>query len=197
MQFEVAPFGERALLISSDRTLVGYQQALATFGRVRAGMTSLLIEGVDPARATEIKDFLLRIEPETEFASKRLHLIEVSYDGPDLSQVASLLGVTADQVVSAHLQAEWTVAMVGFAPGFAYLTTRSTDLFDAIPRLEVPRAKVPAGSLALAAGMSAIYPTSTPGGWQLIGQSDVTLFDVDAKQPSLLLAGDTVRFKAK
>ncbi len=92
-----------------------------------------------------------------------------------------------------HLAATWTVAAVGFSPGFGYLTS-DDPVFGQVPRRADPRRRVPAGSVALAGGMCAVYPSATPGGWQLIGTSDVSLFDPDAVSPALLAAGDAVRF---
>ena len=193
-EFEVAPFGDRAILISSSKSLLGFQGALEPFGRVRAGITSLLIEGVDPQRCGEIESLLLQTEPTSFDSVGRLLEIPVRYDGEDLAGVAALLKKSEDEVVAAHTGALWTVAMVGFSPGFGYLTTTDTDLFNWIPRLDTPRTKVPAGSLAVAAGMSAIYPSASPGGWRLIGSSSVQLFDATDQKPSLLSQGDTVRF---
>lgn len=195
-QFEVKAFGQDALLISSDRSLVGYQKLASTFGRTRVGMASLLIEGIDPRRANEVADALAAAVPEDSGNRGKSHKIQVRYDGADLTSVADLLGITVAELVATHSSVQWSVAMVGFAPGFAYLTTTETDLFDRIPRLEKPRPKVPAGAVAVAAGMSAVYPSASPGGWQLIGTSDVQLFDAGAQQPSLLLAGDLVRFES-
>lgn len=122
--------------------------------------------------------------------------IDVRYDGPDLSEVAGLLGVGTDALVSRHQSAVWTVAAIGFSSGFAYLTT-ADPLFASVPRRGEPRTRVPAGSLALAAGMCAVYPSATPGGWQLIGASDHVLFDVDADPPALLRPGDRIEFRAE
>ncbi len=120
--------------------------------------------------------------------------IPVRYDGPDLAEVASLTGLTPDEVVAAHTGTPWRVGFGGFAPGFAYLV-------DGDPRLEVarkkePRTSVPAGSVGLAGQYSGIYPRPSPGGWQLIGTTDVVLWDVDRDPPALLQPGAWVRFVA-
>jgi KipI family sensor histidine kinase inhibitor len=118
--------------------------------------------------------------------------IPVHYDGPDLSEVARLTGLGVRDVISAHTRSEWRVAFCGFAPGFAYLSWGDSRL--AVPRRGEPRTSVPAGSVALAGEFSAIYPRSSPGGWQLIGHTEAIVFDVDREPPALLQLGVAVRF---
>jgi KipI family sensor histidine kinase inhibitor len=118
--------------------------------------------------------------------------IPVHYDGEDLAEVARLTGLDVRDVISAHSGSEWRVAFCGFAPGFAYLSWGDSRL--AVPRRQEPRTSVPAGSVALAGEFSAIYPRSSPGGWQLIGHTEMIVFDVDREPPSLLQPGVAVRF---
>jgi KipI family sensor histidine kinase inhibitor len=118
--------------------------------------------------------------------------IPVHYDGPDLAEVARLTGLEVGDVVTAHTASEWRVAFCGFAPGFAYLSWGDSRL--GVPRRRQPRTSVPAGSVALAGEFSAIYPRSSPGGWQLIGHTETIVFDVDRQPPALLQPGMTVRF---
>ncbi|GAA2861446.1 urea amidolyase family protein [Microbacterium arabinogalactanolyticum] len=119
--------------------------------------------------------------------------VPVRYDGEDLDEVATLLGVSAEEVVNRHLSAEWQVAFSGFAPGFGY--TVSTDpLFD-VPRRSSPRTRVPAGSVALAGHFTGVYPRESPGGWQLIGRTDAAMWDIDRDPPALLSPGTLVRFE--
>jgi KipI family sensor histidine kinase inhibitor len=119
----------------------------------------------------------------------------VTYDGPDLAEVASLTGLSEAAVVTAHTESVWTVGFGGFAPGFAYLTGGDPRLH--VPRRGTPRPSVPAGSVGLAGEFSGVYPRSSPGGWQLIGHTDVDLFDVDRDPPALLQPGTRVRFEAR
>jgi KipI family sensor histidine kinase inhibitor len=114
-------------------------------------------------------------------------------DGPDLDAVAHELGRTPSEVVDMHAAAELEVLFLGFAPGFAYLGTLPSRL--AVPRLATPRVRVPAGSVAIAGPMTAIYPQASPGGWRLLGRTDVRLFDPAATPPALLRPGDRVRFE--
>ncbi|GAA5130236.1 5-oxoprolinase subunit PxpB [Luteolibacter yonseiensis] len=135
----------------------------------------------------------------TEFTDKlstgEEKLIPVRYggeDGRDLAGVAAALGLSSDEVVSLHSGADYTVAAVGFSPGFPYLSGLPGRL--RLPRLATPRQSVPAGSVAIAAGQAGIYPSISPGGWHLLGRTDVTLFDVHSPRPSFFLPGDRVRF---
>lgn len=123
----------------------------------------------------------------------RVHRMPTRYDGPDLVDVADALGMPAAELVARHVATTWTVAAIGFSPGFGYLTCED-PLFAAIPRRADPRPRVPSGSVALAAGMCAVYPSASPGGWQLVGTTDVRLFDVTVDPPALLSVGDLVRF---
>lgn len=121
--------------------------------------------------------------------------LPVTYDGPDLDDVARLTGLATNEIVSLHTEAEFTVAFTGFAPGFAYLT----GLPDAlrVPRRDAPRTRVPTGAVALGGPYSGVYPRESPGGWQLIGQLAPwapTLWDERRESPALLRPGTRVRF---
>ncbi len=120
--------------------------------------------------------------------------IPVRYDGPDLSAVAEATGVAPEEVVARHSAVEYYVYMMGFAPGFAYLGDLDPAL--RLPRREVPRTRVPRGSVAIAGSQTAVYPHETPGGWHLIGTTDLLLFDPRRDPPALLRAGDRVRFQS-
>ncbi len=112
--------------------------------------------------------------------------------GEDLETLARSRGLSAEAVVAIHSGVTYHVHMLGFVPGFAYLGGLDERL--ATPRRATPRPRVPAGSVAIADGQTAIYPLETPGGWHLIGRTPLQLFRADASPPSLLNAGDTVRF---
>ncbi|MFC5728312.1 MULTISPECIES: 5-oxoprolinase subunit B family protein [Nocardioides] len=122
-------------------------------------------------------------------------VIPVTYDGPDLVEVARLTGLGEDGVVAAHTGTPWRVAFGGFAPGFAYLVGGDPRL--RVPRRDAPRTSVPAGSVGLAGEFSGVYPRPSPGGWQLIGRTDTVLWDLDRDPPALLSADATVRFRAQ
>jgi KipI family sensor histidine kinase inhibitor len=118
--------------------------------------------------------------------------VPVRYDGADLAAVAQLACLSVDQVVAQHSAVEYTAAFCGFAPGFAYLTGVPTAL--RVPRRATPRTTVPAGAVALADEFTAVYPRASPGGWQLIGSTDLPMFDVDREPPALLSPGTRVLF---
>ena len=112
--------------------------------------------------------------------------------GPDLEGVAAMCGLSTDRVIDLHASTEYTVYFLGFVPGFGYMGRLPSSIM--VPRLERPRTQVPAGSVGIANDQTAVYPISTPGGWRLIGRTDVTLFDPERQNLSVLNPGDRVRF---
>ncbi|MBX3713933.1 MAG: 5-oxoprolinase subunit PxpB [Lysobacter sp.] len=114
--------------------------------------------------------------------------------GEDLDSVAQELGITADALAARHAAGTYSVAMIGFAPGFPYLSGLDPAL--ALPRLATPRTRVPAGSVAIGGAQTGLYPRESPGGWRLIGRTPLRLFDPMRASPSLLVPGDRVRFVA-
>lgn len=123
----------------------------------------------------------------------REHEIEVRYDGVDLEEVARLAGLETMEVIRRHSAPSYSVAFLGFAPGFPYLVGLDPAL--RVPRLKSPRTRVPAGSVAVAGEFAGIYPQTTPGGWRVLGHTDAALFDASRAEPALLLPGDKVRFR--
>ncbi|GAA1456694.1 5-oxoprolinase subunit B family protein [Williamsia maris] len=128
-------------------------------------------------------------------------VIGVRYDGPDLAAVADLAGLDVDGVITAHRETIWRVAFMGFAPGFGYLVpdepgAAPLDALRSVSRRAKSRTSVPAGAVAVAAGYSAVYPRSSPGGWHLLGHSEIALWDLDAQPPAILMPGRLVRFES-
>jgi KipI family sensor histidine kinase inhibitor len=123
----------------------------------------------------------------------REHQIPVTYDGADLDAVASATGLTVEQVIARHSGRTYTVDLVGFVPGFAYLSELDASL--QLPRRAQPRPRVRRGSVAIAAAQTGVYPLDTPGGWHIIGSTEALMFDPARDPPALLAAGDTVRFE--
>ena len=154
------------------------------------------------ASAIEVRDCLLRAwaalpdrSPVDDLA--RTVEIPVLYGGDagaDLINAAAELGLDPDILVQRHAAAVYLVAMIGFAPGFPYLSGLDPAL--ALPRLATPRTHVPAGSVAIGGGQTGIYPRDSPGGWRLLGRTPLSLFDPSRDPPSLLAPGDRVRFRA-
>jgi KipI family sensor histidine kinase inhibitor len=116
--------------------------------------------------------------------------LPVTYDGPDLAAVADAWGCGVDEVAGRHRATAFVSAFCGFAPGFAYLSGLEVE----VPRLATPRTRVPAGSVALAGSWCGVYPSDSPGGWQIIGRTEVTLWDTSREEPALLTPGVRVRF---
>ena len=149
-------------------------------------------------RAPAASDFAvlggLRPEPSGQEQPGPLVELPVVFDGPDLQEVAELTGRRAVELVDELLDTEMTVAFGGFAPGFAYLAGLPEHLH--VPRRATPRTRVPAGAVGLAGPFAGVYPTASPGGWQLVGRTDAVLFDVDREPPALLAPGRRVRFRS-
>lgn len=199
----ITPFGEAALLVelhsaADAQALARMLRKAPPAGMVEAvpGFASVLVE-LDPLLAdldavrAELQSLLAR--PLEMPAGGRLHTIPVVYDGPDLDDVATLTGLAPTDVADRHAATEMRVLFCGFAPGFAYLGDLPPEL--RVSRLPTPRTRTPAGSVAVAGSMSGIYPTELPGGWRVIGHTDLRLFDPRADPPALLLPGDRVRFE--
>jgi len=128
-----------------------------------------------------------------ESTESRQHLIPVRYDGMDLQAVAAATGIAIADVIARHTSRIYTVDLLGFVPGFAYLSELDPSL--QLPRRPEPRPRVPAGSVAIAAAQTGVYPLDTPGGWHIIGRTDTVMFDPARDPPALFRAGDTVRFE--
>ena len=165
---------------------------------VVVGYRSVMVY-IDPlAAADDIEDRLHEIasaRPSGDATPGPLVEVPVCYDGPfgpDLADVAAFGNCSIDEVVAMHLAREYRVFVVGFVPGFAYMA--SVDPRIAAPRRTSPRLRVPAGSVAVAAGQTGVYPAETPGGWSLIGRCPVRPYDADRAEPFLFHPGDRIRF---
>ena len=197
---EVRPVGEQALLVGcADLAEVLALHAALTASplpgqaEVLAAARTVLVRATDrPARDRLAPALRELAAPPVPVAAGDVVVIDTVYDGADLAAVAEHTELSVEGVVAAHSGEEWTAAFGGFAPGFAYLVG-PTSL--AVPRRASPRTAVPAGSVALAGTFSAVYPRSSPGGWQLIGRTDAPMWDLDRQPPALLRPGDRVRFR--
>jgi len=202
----IHPLGDTALLAELGSRLdtalntraIGLAAALRKRRDVRqaiAGYSSVTVH-FDPDHATQeslgaaIKRLAAK-RPKMEIPG-RLHRIPVVYDGPDLEEVSTALGLDLEAIVAAHTRPIYRVFLVGFVPGWAYLGPLPDEL--ELPRRHVPRTQVPAGSVAIAGLQTGIYPLPVPGGWHLIGRTSVKVFLPSSDPPCLFRAGDRVKF---
>lgn len=199
------PSGDRAVLVE----VAGLDDALALAGALDRSRPAGVLDLVPAARTVlVVLDAALSIAAASQWITRtadasdpagagltgRRHEIAVRYDGADLADTAAALGWSPAELVHRHTSTPWRAAFGGFAPGFAYLVAVAS--WPEVPRRAEPRTRVPAGSVALAAGYSGIYPRSSPGGWQLIGSTEAVLWDAARVPPALLAPGDEIRFRA-
>lgn len=200
--------GDRAILIEVDS--VG--EVLALADALRAATLPEVTELVPAARTVLVRTEADVLSPAGERLRHRLTavvdttdtsdptgdresdevVIPVRYDGPDLDDVAAQAGLDRERIIALHTGTSWRAAFIGFAPGFAYLTGGPAEL--RVSRRRQSRPTVPAGSVALAGEYSAVYPRESPGGWQLIGSTEVDMWDLDRKPPGMIQPGTRVRF---
>lgn len=159
------------------------------------GLNTLLVT-IDPALTTQaaLRAALNELRPRPlQVRDTDRHVIDVRYDGEDIHEVGRLTGLSPVEVIEAHTATPWRVAFCGFAPGFSYLVGGDPRL--RVPRRNEARIRVPAGAVAIAGEFSSIYPRVSPGGWQLLGHTDATLWDADSDPPAVLLPGAVVEFR--
>jgi len=200
---EIEPLGDRALTVrlgdTMDLALAALARGLASRLRSVSGVRES-VSGYNTVTVFYDGDYAsirASIEPIMELSTAETnagteHVIPVRYDGPDLDEVAKRTGLTASEVVERHSGRLYTVYMIGFVPGWAYLGDLDPAL--ELPRRDEPRTRVPAGSVAIAGRQTGVYPLDTPGGWHLIGHTSAPMFDPMASPPATLAAGDRVRF---
>ena len=208
----ISPAGDRAMLLETssldqasrlfDVLHVAHAEGrfdLPGFGHIEfvAAARSVLVRGLPSRNWRQFLSMLKKLQGEagalqhdSRVATKTR--IDMVYDGEDLAEVASLLGISRERVVSLHQSVTYRVAFSGFAPGFVYLSGGVHELV--VPRRQVPRIRVRPGSLAIADEFSGIYPSATPAGWQIIGHTEHVMWDVTRASPAALLPGDLVDF---
>lgn len=195
----VRPVGRTALLVEVGAAEVArWYAALAGLresGRVRdvvPGARNVLLDGiVDPAGVAALVSGMQ--PPELPPGDGPVIEIAVRYDGPDLDEVARIWRCDRAGVVTVHTGTPFRVAFTGFSPGFGYLSGLPAERH--VPRRATPRTRVPAGSVGLAGEWSGVYPSPSPGGWQLIGTTPLAMFDPRRDPPALLTPGTRVRFR--
>jgi KipI family sensor histidine kinase inhibitor len=204
---QVLPVGRDAVLVEVDTTAAAL--SLADWCRERRiardvvpGARTVLLDGLHEAGLHEpglhepglhepgrLDELLAGWSPVASEPGPLVH-VPMTYDGPDLEDVAERWGCTPEDVAARHGEVELVSAFCGFAPGFAYLS----GLTVGVPRLATPRTRVPAGSVAVAGTWCGVYPQASRGGWRVIGRTDVALWDVSRPEPALLAPGTRVRF---
>lgn len=201
------PFGDSAVLIELEQRIddgivaqaraladawerAGHGTAVPAYASVLARFDPLALP---PEDALARAHALASGTPDTPLESAgRLIEVPTVYDGPDLDEVASLSGLSRAAIIEAHSSRTHTAFFLGFMPGFAYCGPLDPRI--RAPRLATPRARVPAGSVAVADGQTAVYPLDSPGGWRLIGRTELAVFDPSREPPALIAAGDRLRF---
>ena len=190
----VRPVGATAALVEVDDAARALALSQWLRGRVEAvdivpAAATVLVDG---ASAADLHAVVGHWSGESAVADGPLVEVPVVYDGPDLSSLAGHLGLSPEELVAAHTDVEHVVAFCGFAPGFGYLQGSPWD----VPRLASPRPRVSPGSVGLAGAWTGVYPSASPGGWQLVGRTDVVLWDPTREAPALFAPGTRVRFVA-
>lgn len=198
----VLSYGERAVLVepTDPDSVLPLRNWLVQQGHpgivsVLPAARTVLVE-FDPAvlSLTALRELLAEADTAPADAQGGGETIElpVRYDGADLASVAEQVGISTGELVRLHSDREYTVRFCGFSPGFGYLSGLDERL--RLPRLATPRPAVPAGSVAIAGEFTGVYPRSSPGGWRLLGSTEVALFDLTRDPPAVLAPGTRVRF---
>jgi 5-oxoprolinase (ATP-hydrolysing) subunit B len=154
---------------------------------------STVLVRCEHATSGALGELLASIAPDPASAHHDEISIDVVYDGADLPEVAERTGLDVDEVISRHARARYRVVFCGFSPGFAYLGGLDPSLV--LPRRDRPRLRVPSRSVAIAAHYSAVYPSTSPGGWHLLGTALGDVWDLSRSQPALLRPGAMVSFR--
>ena len=164
---------------------------------VVAAARTVLITFDSPTATTKAIDTLRSYSPDSADRGEPRDIeIKVLYDGEDLADLASSLSKSPEELIEWHTETVWVAAFGGFAPGFTYCVPEDATRALSVPRRATPRTAVPAGAVALAGDFSAVYPRTSPGGWQLIGTTNTPMWDSTATPPALVLPGDRVHYVA-
>jgi KipI family sensor histidine kinase inhibitor len=203
VDLRLLPAGPRAVLVE----LASLGAVLALAEELRDDRLGAVTELVPAARTVlvvhdgrhpdEVERWIVSraaaADPARRHPTSEAVTIDVRYDGADLEPVADLTGLSVDEVIARHSAATYTAAFCGFVPGFAYLVGLDARLH--LPRRSTPRPRVPAGSVAIAADLTGVYPSATAGGWHLLGTTDAVMWSDDRDPPALVVPGAVVRFR--
>ncbi len=201
MSLRLLPYGEQAVLVEvvDPATLLGLgdvaDRATGVLETVPAARTLLVRFDPSVTSAAAIGAALEADRSDSRTTPRGNPVVlPVRYDGPDLVAVADEVGISVEALVRRHATPDYTVAFCGFAPGFAYLSGLDPALH--VRRLTEPRTDVAAGSVGVADEFTGVYPRSSPGGWRLLGHTDVPLWDTTREPPAVLTPGTRVRFRS-
>ncbi|MDO5059299.1 MAG: 5-oxoprolinase subunit PxpB [Neisseria sp.] len=209
--YTLVPVSENALVftlpppadLAKQQRLWAFADALQGFdgvAEVVVGMNNLSVFALPSVRLSALSDGIAALWETVRAADYQGRHVEIPVvyggaSGEDLAEVAAFHGITPEEVVRRHTEPVYTVFMMGFQPGFPYLGGLPEHLHT--PRRAVPRTRVEAGSVGIGGSQTGVYPFASPGGWQIIGHTDLPLFRADQMPPTLLSAGDTVQFVAE
>ncbi|MEP7256066.1 MAG: 5-oxoprolinase subunit PxpB [Ferruginibacter sp.] len=215
----MSPLNETALLVSFDNIIdttinekiialqqsfannffAGFEETVPAYSSLAVFYDAVAIKKYNPAINSAFdfvkehtEQLIARLDDSVIQNDKTIITVPVYYNGDDLDEVVKQHGITVAELIRIHSEKIYRVFMIGFLPGFAYMG--KLDERIATPRKPSPRAQVPAGSVGIAGFQTGIYPFSSPGGWQLIGQTPVKIFDNEKINPCLFKAGDNVKF---
>lgn len=212
MTFVLTPLGDRGITVKfgegintelsnsvvdhanavSNAAIRGVTDVVPSYASLGVFYNQLEVSFADLSRKLEVALADAELE-RSELADGRIINIPVVYDGEDLDDICRRTKLTRSEVIDIHSSREYRVFVVGFVPGFAYLGQLDPRLI--VPRRESPRKRVPSGTVAIAEAQTGVYPSETPGGWNLIGTTKERMFDVNRLNPALLRVGDRVRFE--
>lgn len=195
----VLSYGPRSALIEcpdvSAPALAHALNASGNFIEAIPAERSVLVRSSTPLDPHDLQRFVDALTIDVGAAQSRLIEIPVDYTGEDLPLLAAATGLSVHEIISIHSETTYLAAFAGFAPGYVYCTGLDPRLH--IPRRPTPRISVPAGSVAIADVYTAVYPQASPGGWHLLGTTQVQMFDLHAPEPALIRPGDQVRFTVR
>lgn len=201
---EISPeLNDKAIALArrlNEKPFPGFREAVPCYASVGVYYDPLVFRPEDKSVFARIRtEVEARVDQLSVSSSLASRLIEVPVDfsdasGPDLAEICESLSMTRDRFIETYCSREYRVYMLGFLPGFAYMGELDPSI--AFPRLSTPRLRVPKGSVGIAGRQTGIYPAESPGGWRLIGRTELELFDPSRAEPSLFRPGDRVRFVA-
>ncbi len=210
---KIQQYSERSLMLSWTNkkpapNFINYQQAFMSFLKTQDDRIQYLTPSFDALLLTfyygvdikfklvQIREYLASfLNTEVKFPSTNVYDVPVCYQdfGLDLEEISDQTDLSVSDIIDIHSQTLYTVYFIGFLPGFLYLGTLDERL--KLPRKQTPRPKVEQGSIGIAEQQTGIYPSASPGGWQIVGRTPLSIFDINQEPPSPFIPGDQIRFR--